>query len=60
MARYRLYHLQDFRLAGLDEIEAADDGEAAALARARGGPGVIEIWCGNRRVRTVAAANSAH
>jgi hypothetical protein len=53
MARYRLYHLQDFRLTGSDEIEAGDDREAAAIARARATEATVELWCGPRRVRTI-------
>ncbi|HEV2818605.1 MAG TPA: hypothetical protein VGW40_15455 [Allosphingosinicella sp.] len=55
MARYRLYHLENNRLIGRDEIEAADDAEAVRLAKERAEAGVIEVWSGNRRVRTVAA-----
>lgn len=54
MALCRLYQLENSRLAGSDEVEAADDDAAAALAAARPGPGLIEIWHGHRRVRTVA------
>jgi hypothetical protein len=53
MARYRLYHLEDFRLTGSDEIEAANDGEAAAIASRQAAMGTVELWCGARRVRTI-------
>jgi hypothetical protein len=53
MARYRLYHLQGHRLAAADEIEAADDAEAASLARERARFDVTEVWRGDRRVRTI-------
>jgi hypothetical protein len=53
--RYRLYNLQGARLAGLSDLEARDDLQAAELARTAASEGVVEIWCGPRRVRTVPA-----
>ena len=54
--RYRLYHLQDYRLTGADEVEAADDAEATILARQRTSVGTTEVWRGSRRVRTIGPA----
>jgi hypothetical protein len=56
MARYHLYFLRDNKLVGSDQIEAADDREAARIARDRGDGQVVEVWNGHRRVRTVAPA----
>ena len=50
---YHLYRLQGFRLTGADDLEAADDGEAARLARVRAGSDAAELWRGNRRIRTI-------
>lgn len=57
MAYYRLYFLSrpEGRFAGFEEIEAADDVEAARLAEAHLGPQPLELWCGKRKVRTFAA-----
>ena len=58
--RYRLYHLQGHRLAGADDLEAADDAEAASLARDRVKFDVTELWSGDRRVRTLFPRVAAH
>jgi len=57
MARYRLYFLRDNRLTGADQIEAADDGDAARIAMEKGGGQQrVEIWDAHRRVNVVAPA----
>ena len=38
---------------GRDEIEADDDKDAVKTARARGHGDLVEIWHGDRKVRTV-------
>jgi hypothetical protein len=53
MGSYRLYYLQAAMLAGSDEIEAESDVQAARLARSRGPHQTVEIWQGERRVRTL-------
>ena len=56
MARYRLYYLRDNVLIGSDDIEAADDREAARLAKQRGRGQRVEIWDSVKRVNVVAPA----
>ena len=53
VAYYRLYRLADpcGKFVGFEEIEAADDAEAARLAEAHCGPQALELWCGKRKVR---------
>ena len=58
MASYRLYSLQGAQLVGRDEILAEDDGGAAQAARARGRGDHVEIWCGDRKIRTVVPLNA--
>lgn len=54
LAYYRLYILSrpDGRFVGFEEIEAADDVEAARLAESHLGRQPLELWCGKRRVKS--------
>jgi len=54
VAYYRLYLLAEpgGKFVGFEEIEAADDVEAARLAEVHLGPHALELWCGKRKVRT--------
>jgi hypothetical protein len=54
MARYRLYFIEDGKLPGLAEIEAGDDATAAKMAKELAKSRAVELWCGSRKVRTVA------
>ena len=58
MSHYHLYFLKQGMLIGSDKIEAADDGEAARIAREQGGGELIEIWNDHRRVRVVTPFNA--
>ena len=53
MALYRLYSLRGAQFVGRDEILAEDDGGATRAARTRGRGDHVEIWCEDRKVRTV-------
>lgn len=57
MAYYRLYILSgpDGRFVGFEEIEAADDVEAARAAEAHVGAQPLELWCGKRKVKSFPA-----
>jgi hypothetical protein len=55
MSSYRLYFLQAAMLSGSGEIEAPSDVEAARLARSLEPTRTVEIWQGERRVRTLLA-----
>ena len=57
MNYYRLYLLSgpEGRFVGIEEIEAADDVEAVRLSQAHAGSRPLELWCGKRRVKTIAA-----
>ena len=60
VANYRLYFLDPTgkRFLALREFEAATDGLAVALSEdARGSDG-MELWTGNRKVRTWRAAGN--
>ena len=59
MARYHLYFLRQGMLMGSRDIEAADDREAARIAREQGDGQVVEVWSEDRRVRIVAPARVA-
>ena len=59
MARYHLYFLKHGMLVGSDNIDAADDAEAARLAREQGSGQVVEVWNDHRRIRVVAPAEPA-
>jgi hypothetical protein len=59
MARYHLYFLKHGMLVGSGNIDAADDAEAARIAREQGGGQVVEIWNDHRRVRIVSSAEQA-
>jgi hypothetical protein len=50
---YRLYLLDNAggRFVGFEEIEAADDVEAAQIAAGYEGPQALELWCGKRKVK---------
>jgi hypothetical protein len=56
VAYYRLYRLAEpgGKFVGFEEIEAVDDVEAARLAEVHCGPQALELWCGNRKIRTFA------
>jgi hypothetical protein len=41
------------QLVGSEDIEAADDGEAARLAEDQGRGDIVEVWNSERRVRIV-------
>ena len=58
MAYYRLYILNrpDGRFIGFEELEAADDVEAARQAEAHVGAQALELWCGKRKVKSFAPA----
>lgn len=45
----------DGRFVGFEEIEAADDVEAARQAEAHVGAQPLELWCGKRKVKSFAA-----
>ena len=57
MAYYRLYLLAnaDGRFVGFEEIEAKDDVEAVHLAERHCGLHALELWCGQRKVKSFPA-----
>lgn len=57
---YRLYRLAnpDGRFIGFEEIEATDDVAAVRLAERFRGPHRLELWCGERRVKSFAASQA--
>ena len=59
LAYYRLYILSrpEGRFVGFEEIEAADDIEAARLAEAHLGKQPLELWCGKRKVKSFPASD---
>ena len=61
MGYYRLYMLDgpNGRFVGFEEIEAADDVEAARLAEQLPGAQARELWCGKRKVKTFGARKVA-
>jgi hypothetical protein len=59
MAQYHLYFIRQGMLVGSDNIEAADDAEAARLAREQGGSQTVEVWNDHRRIHVVAPAHQA-
>ena len=59
MARYHLYFLRQGMLVGSSDIEAADDREAARIAREQGDGQVVEVWNSDRRVRIIAPLKAA-
>lgn len=56
LAYYRLYILSrpEGRFVGFEEIEAADDVEAARQAETHLGAQPLELWCGKRKVKSFA------
>jgi hypothetical protein len=58
---YRLYVLSapDGRFIGFEEIEAEDDVAALRRAEQFAGNRPLELWCGSRKVRTIAARPAA-
>jgi len=58
MAGYHLYYLRNGELIGSDSIEAADDNEAARIAKACGKGQAVEVWNAHGRVRVVAPARA--
>ena len=56
MGYYRLYLLDGpkGRFVGFEEIEAADDAEAVRIAEALPDRHARELWCGKRKVRSIA------
>ena len=61
MGYYRLYLLDgpNGRFIGIEEFEAADDAEAVRLAEQLPGRNARELWCGKRKVKTLAAKSAA-
>ena len=59
MQQYQLYFLRDNKLVGSDRIEAADDDQAASIAKQRGDGQSVEVWNAHSRVRVVAPARAA-
>lgn len=61
MSYYRVYMLSapDGRFVGFEEFEAADDVEAARRCADLAGERPLELWCGNRKVRSIPAASRA-
>jgi hypothetical protein len=59
MATYHLYFLRQGMLVGSSDIEAADDREAARIAREQGDGQVVEVWNADRRVRILAPLKAA-
>lgn len=62
MSYYRLYYRRGGPggpISGVDEIDARDDVEAAALAARQAGDHVMELWCGTRRIRSYLPAETA-
>ena len=59
MARYHLYYLRQGMLVGSGDIEAADDHDAARIARSQGRGQTVEVWNDHERVRIVAPALQA-
>jgi hypothetical protein len=60
VAYYRLYVLSspDGRFIGFEEIEAEDDVQAVRHAEEHLGPKPLELWCGDRKVKSFAAMQS--
>lgn len=58
MGYYRLYLLSgaEGRFVGIEEIDAPDDVVAVRLAQEHVGTHPLELWCGKRRVKSIAAA----
>jgi hypothetical protein len=54
VAYYRLYLIEHGRFVGFEEIEAADDAQALESAARRNGTHAVELWCGNRKVKSLA------
>jgi hypothetical protein len=55
MANYHLYYIRQNMLVGSDDIEAADDNDAARIAGELGSGEVVEVWNAHQRVRVVTA-----
>jgi len=53
MAIFHLYYLKGGLLVGSEDIEAADDNEAARIAEDKGRGDIVEIWNSDSRVRIV-------
>jgi hypothetical protein len=56
MRTYHLYYLRDTTLVGFDHIRAANDVDAARIARQQGQGDITEIWNAEGRVRIVPSA----
>jgi len=58
---YRLYLLDGpkGRFVGFEEIEAEDDAEALRIAGGLSAGHARELWCGKRKVKTLAAKDTA-
>ena len=56
MVYYRLYRLAEpgGRFVGFEEIEAGDDAAAILQAEAYAGRQALELWCGKRKVKSLA------
>ena len=59
MAYYRLYLVQSGRFVGFEEIDALDDIEALRAAERRNLTYAAELWCGKRKVKSLAAQAEA-
>ena len=57
MGYYRLYIVNpaNGRFVGFEEIEAPDDVEAVHMAGHYCGSQALELWCGKRKVKDLAA-----
>jgi hypothetical protein len=53
MATYHLYYLKAGQLVGSEDVEAADDNEAARIAEDKGRGDIVEVWNTESRVRIV-------
>lgn len=59
VAYYRLYHVRDGHFVGVELIEAEEDGAAVRAAEERVGELPAELWCGDRKVRSLTGLGPA-
>lgn len=50
MPWYRLYYLKNDRIFAAEDLEAANDSDAALTSTERSGAHTLELWHGTRRV----------
>ena len=55
--RYQLYFFDSHHYLGSATVEAGNDLGAERVARALGGNSGVELWQGERKVRSIAGAN---